>query len=223
MRFAHHPRLSSERAWQPPSSQRASIQKRSQLCHKWSNMPKTFHTSSRYYNLPTPVYLYVRFSFPLRNRIAPRDSTLDSTLYYYDRVTIFRSYTHLCNAPIQSMSWWRKDRKVTEGGGEAYRAYLSPRRSAGTPRAWNCGNGRPWQPPACPRRPSTRQLGGRRLTWRSCQSERAGRCCRGGRGQYGPLATERAERVNVICMDAWMNGSMHTNMHVCLYNIMYEC
>ena len=29
-------------------------------------MPQTFYTSSRYYNLPTPVCLYVRFSFPLR-------------------------------------------------------------------------------------------------------------------------------------------------------------
>ena len=28
-------------------------------------MPETFHTSSQYYNLPTPVHIYVRFSFPL--------------------------------------------------------------------------------------------------------------------------------------------------------------
>ena len=30
-------------------------------------MPETLHTSSQYYNLPTPVHLYVRFSFPLRD------------------------------------------------------------------------------------------------------------------------------------------------------------
>ena len=36
-------------------------QKCSQLCHKWSNMPETFHTGSQYYNLPTPAYVYVRF------------------------------------------------------------------------------------------------------------------------------------------------------------------
>ena len=28
-------------------------------------MPETFYTSSQYDNLPTPVHLYVRFSFPL--------------------------------------------------------------------------------------------------------------------------------------------------------------
>ena len=28
-------------------------------------MPETFHTGSQYYNLPTPGYIYVRFSFPL--------------------------------------------------------------------------------------------------------------------------------------------------------------
>ena len=30
-------------------------------------VPETFYTSSRYYNLPTPVCLYVRFSFPLNS------------------------------------------------------------------------------------------------------------------------------------------------------------
>ena len=32
-------------------------------------MPETFHTSSQYYNLPTPVHLYVRFSFPLSTSV----------------------------------------------------------------------------------------------------------------------------------------------------------
>ena len=33
-------------------------------------LPETFHTGSQYYNLPTPAYTYVRFSFPLNKYMA---------------------------------------------------------------------------------------------------------------------------------------------------------
>ena len=39
-------------------------------------MPETFYTSSQYYNLPTPVHLYVRLSFPLKD-------SLSSTFYFH--------------------------------------------------------------------------------------------------------------------------------------------
>ena len=53
-------------------------------------MPETFYTSSRYYNLPTPVCLYVRFSFPLRVRI-----------YFASRAV----KESLCRSGVCSVEW----------------------------------------------------------------------------------------------------------------------